>query len=88
MIANHQNRIMQLMSNISTSEIIMRVPLTRPPTEADRRAAVGINLFEKRLFIAGWLDEGGNLLKRFKTSFEGHSENGENYIEWRATLQE
>lgn len=76
------------MNNLSTSEIIIRVPLTRPPTEADRRAAVGIDLFEKRLFIAGWLDEGGNLLKRFRTSFEGHSENGENYIEWRATLQE
>ena len=79
---------MQLMSTVPTSEVIMRIPLTRPPTEADRRAAVGIDLFEKRLFIAGWLDEGGNLLKRFRTSFEGHSENGENYIVWRATLQE
>jgi hypothetical protein len=76
------------MNNLSTSEIIMRVPLTRPSTETDRRSALGSDLFEKRLFIAGWLDEGGNLLKRFNTSFEERSENGENYVEWRATLQE
>lgn len=76
------------MSNTPNSQITVRIPLDRPPTEEDRRAALGIDLFEKRLMEAGWVDGGGNVLKRFKTSFEGHADNGEFYIEWKAVLKE
>ena len=74
------------MSDTPPTQITMRIPLDRPPTEADRTAAVGIELFEERLRQAGWVDAGGNVLKRFKVSFEGHAEDGEFYIEWKSTL--
>jgi hypothetical protein len=68
-------------------QIILRIPLDRPPTEADHLAAVGMDSLEARLLEAGWVDAEGTVLKRFKISYSGHEE-GEFYIEWIATLQE
>jgi hypothetical protein len=56
------------MSSPTNPEIIMRIPLDQPPTEEDRRSALVWNLFEARLLWAGWIDEVGNILKRFKVS--------------------
>ena len=66
----------------------MRIPLERPPTEADHKAEVGIELFQERLHLAGWVDANGRVLKRFKISYEGHADSGEYYIEWKAVLRE
>jgi len=76
------------MSDTPKSQITIRIPLDRPPTDADHKAAVGIDLFEERLRQSGWVDAGGNVLKRFKVSYSGNDDNGEFYIEWTATLQE
>jgi hypothetical protein len=70
------------------TEVTVRIPLDRPPTEKDFQAAVGIELLEQRLFQVGWVEEAGMLLKRFKVSFKGHADHGENYIEWKAVLRE
>ena len=76
------------MSKPPLTEITVRIPLNRPPTERDRQAAVGIEILEERLFQVGWVEEAGMLLKRFKVSFNGYADHGENYIEWKAELQE
>ena len=78
------------MSQTPLREITVRVPLNRPPSERDRRAGVGIEFLEQRLFQLGWVEEAGMALKRFKISCTGHAdaERGENYIEWKAVLQE
>jgi len=78
---------LQTMSETHQSQITMRIPLDRPPTQEDHQAAVGIDLFEERLRQSGWVDGGGNVLKRFHISYEGHAENGQYYIEWKATLR-
>lgn len=69
------------------TEIIVRIPLDRPPTERDRQAGTGIEFLEQRLFQAGWVEEAGMALKRFNVSFSGHAAYGDNYIEWKAVLQ-
>ena len=78
------------MSKTPLTEIVVRIPLNRPPSERDRQAGVGIEFLEQRLFQVGWVEEAGMALKRFKISFIGHAdaERGENYIEWKAVLQE
>ena len=81
---------MMSMSQTPLTEIVVRIPLNRPPSERDRRAGVGIEFLEQRLFQVGWVEEAGMALKRFKIIFTGHgdAERGENYIEWKAVLQE
>jgi hypothetical protein len=69
------------------TEITVRIPLNRPPTERDRQAGVGIEFLEERLFQVGWVEEAGMVLKRFKVSFNGYADHGENYIEWKAELK-
>ena len=76
------------MSNTPTSQITVRIPLDRPPTEADHQAGFGMEFLDARLIQAGWADAEGTVLKRFKVSFEGHAHNGEFYIEWKAVLRE
>ena len=76
------------MSMTPLTEITVRIPLNRPPSEKDRQAAVGIEFLEQQLFQVGWVEEAGMALKRFKISFTGHADYGENYIEWKAVLQE
>ena len=76
------------MSITPLTEITVRVPLDRPPTERDFQAAVGIEFLEQRLFQVGWVEEAGMVLKRFKISSKGYAARGENYIEWKAVLQE
>lgn len=80
--------VMDPMSKRPLTEIVVRVPLDRPPTERDRQTGVGIEILEQRLFQLGWVEEAGMMLKRFKVSCRGHAARGENYIEWTAVLQE
>jgi hypothetical protein len=75
------------MSLTPLTEITVRIPLDRPFTERDYRAGVGIEFLEQRLFQVGWVDEAGMILKRFKVSFNGYRDHGENYIEWKAELK-
>ena len=82
--------VMMSMSTAPLTEITVRIPLNRPPSEKDRQAGVGIEFLEQRLFQVGWVEEAGMALKRFKIIFTGHgdAERGENYIEWKAVLEE
>ena len=76
------------MSNTPQSQITVRIPIDRPPTEADHQAGSGMEFLEARLIQAGWADAEGTVIKPFKVSFEGHAENGEYYIEWKAIQQQ
>ena len=76
------------MSNQPKTTISLRIPLDQPLTQADRENRRGLDLFLKKLRDEGWADENDNALKNFKISQEGHTENGEYYIEWRAKLSD
>jgi hypothetical protein len=68
------------------NQIILRVPLDRPPTLLDRWEQIGADEFSKRLQAAGWAAEDGTVLKPFRIEHEGHTEGGKYYIQWVATL--
>lgn len=69
-----------------TNRIILRVPLDRPPTEIDRWELIGKDELSARLVAAGWAAADSTVLKPFRLEHIGHTENGDYYIEWIATL--
>jgi len=76
------------MNKTPLTEITVRVPLNQLPTEKDHLSAQGIEFLEQRLFQAGWVEEAGMVLKRFKVSSKQFTDHGKNYIEWKAVLQD
>ena len=77
---------MTILPNRPRTQIVMRIPLDRPPTDVDRQGAVGLELFQERLLEAGWVDSDGKVLQPFHVSFRGYEEDGVFYIEWKAVL--
>ena len=59
--------------------------LSKPITWHDF-CRTGLSEFMARLREAGWADKNDIALKNFKISQEGHTENGEYYLEWTAKL--
>ena len=68
--------------------IIYQHKMDRPPTLEDRAQRVGMEGFFEELQRQEWADDNLRALKRFRVTYEGHEEPGNNYIRWAAILQE
>lgn len=64
-----------------------RYEMDRTPTPEDRRKKLGFEEFVAKLQEEGWIGpDGDTAIKDFKVGYSNHVEEGNNYIEWRATL--
>lgn len=74
------------MADSDIHEVCVRIQLSEPPTLEDRATRKGFPDLLEELKRVGWVDDSGVSTKFFKFSYKGHIEEGNHYLEWKATL--